>query len=180
MSPVEGRQDAVVIGGGVGGLAAAARLTMAGCKPLLIEADEKVGGRFSTIEKDGYKGVGSLTLGADGKWHGNAQRGNANVAEIRSKGEGLGVGPVEVQRVGAESDVLLRLGVQPGGDAGQQTAIAKLKDAFGADYDFRSVDSVGPTVSSETSWPSMSTRVERPFWPFTETAEYPVFVGSKL
>ena len=25
----------------------------------------------------------------------------------------------------------------------------KLKDAFGADYDFRSVDSVGPTVSSE-------------------------------
>jgi preprotein translocase subunit SecF len=59
------------------------------------------------------------------------------------------VGPVEVQRVGTESDVLLRLGVQPGGDAGQQTAIAKLKDAFGADYEFRSVDSVGPTVSSE-------------------------------
>ena len=78
-----------------------------------------------------------------------AKSGVANVADIRSKGEGLGVGPVEVQRVGAESDVLLRLGVQPGGDAGQQTAIAKLKDAFGADYEFRSVDSVGPTVSSE-------------------------------
>ena len=50
-----------------------------------------------------------------------------------------------MQRIGAESDVLLRLGVQPGGDAGQQTAIAKLKDAFGDDYEFRSVDSVGPT-----------------------------------
>ena len=35
------------------------------------------------------------------------------------------------------------------GDAGQQTAIAKIKDAFGADYEFRSVDSVGPTVSAE-------------------------------
>ena len=78
-----------------------------------------------------------------------AKSGDANVADIRSKGEGLGVGPVEVQRVGAETDVLLRLGVQPGGDAGQQTAIAKIKDAFGADYEFRSVDSVGPTVSAE-------------------------------
>ena len=78
-----------------------------------------------------------------------AKSGEANVADIRTKGEGLGVGPVEVQRVGAESDVLLRLGVQPGGDAGQQTAIAKIKDAFGADYEFRSVDSVGPTVSAE-------------------------------
>jgi preprotein translocase subunit SecF len=75
-----------------------------------------------------------------------AKSGDTNIANIRSKGESLGVGPVEVQRVGAESDVLLRLGVQPGGDAGQQTAIAKIKDAFGADYEFRSVDSVGPTV----------------------------------
>jgi phytoene desaturase len=55
MSAVEGRQDAVVIGGGVGGLAAAARLAMAGRRPLLIESEEKVGGRFSTIEVDGYK-----------------------------------------------------------------------------------------------------------------------------
>ena len=78
-----------------------------------------------------------------------AKSGEANVAEIRAKGESLGVGPVEVQRIGAESDALLRLGVQPGGDAGQQTAIAKLKEAFGADYEFRSVDSVGPTISSE-------------------------------
>ena len=78
-----------------------------------------------------------------------AKSGEADIAAIRGKAEGLGVGPVEVQRVGAESDSLLRLGVQPGGDAGQQTAIAKIKDAFGADYEFRSVDSVGPTVSAE-------------------------------
>ena len=45
--------------------------------------------------------------------------------------------------------MLLRLNVQPGGEAGQQTAIAKLRDAFSNDYEFRSVDSVGPSVSSE-------------------------------
>ena len=39
--------------------------------------------------------------------------------------------------------------MQPGGDAGQQTAIAKLREAFANDYEFRSVDAVGPTVSAE-------------------------------
>ena len=47
------------------------------------------------------------------------------------------------------SDVILRLNVQPGGEQGQQTAIAKLREAFSDDYEFRSVDAVGPTVSAE-------------------------------
>ena len=54
-----------------------------------------------------------------------------------------------MQRIGGESDVILRLNVQPGGDQGEQAAITKLRQAFSADYEFRSVDSVGPTVSSE-------------------------------
>ena len=37
----------------------------------------------------------------------------------------------------------------PAATQGQQTAIAKLRDAFSSDYEFRSVDSVGPSVSSE-------------------------------
>jgi phytoene desaturase len=49
------RHDAVVIGAGVGGLVAAARLAQAGRRPLLLESSERLGGRFSTIEKDGYK-----------------------------------------------------------------------------------------------------------------------------
>ncbi|MGB9182701.1 MAG: FAD-dependent oxidoreductase [Solirubrobacteraceae bacterium] len=47
--------DAVVVGGGVGGLAAAAELVLAGRRPLLLEQSDRLGGRFSTIEKDGYR-----------------------------------------------------------------------------------------------------------------------------
>ena len=78
-----------------------------------------------------------------------AKSGEAHLAELRATAESLGLGPVEVQRIGGEADVILKLNVQPGGDQGQQAAIAKLREAFSADYEFRSVDSVGPTVSSE-------------------------------
>ena len=78
-----------------------------------------------------------------------AKTGEVHIADIRSKAEGLGLGPVEVQQIGSDADVLLRLNVQPGGEQGQQTAIAKLREAFEGDYEFRSVDSVGPSVSSE-------------------------------
>src|SRR5579863_2490737 len=59
-----------------------------------------------------------------------ATSGEANVADIRTKAESLGVGPVEVQRIGGESDVILKLNAQPGGDQGEQAAIAKLRGAF--------------------------------------------------
>jgi preprotein translocase subunit SecF len=78
-----------------------------------------------------------------------AKSGVAHIAEIRGKAESLGLGPVEVQRIGAVSDVILRLNVQPGGEQGEQTAIAKLKREFASEYEFRSVDAVGPTVSAE-------------------------------
>jgi preprotein translocase subunit SecF len=78
-----------------------------------------------------------------------AKSGEAHLAELRATAESLGLGPVEVQQIGGESDVILKLNAQPGGDQGQQAAIAKLREAFSADYEFRSVDSVGPTVSSE-------------------------------
>lgn len=55
MSEAPERFDAVVVGGGVGGLVAASKLALAGRRPLLIEAERRLGGRFSTIEKDGFK-----------------------------------------------------------------------------------------------------------------------------
>jgi preprotein translocase subunit SecF len=78
-----------------------------------------------------------------------AKSGVADLAALRGKAESLSLGPVEAQRSGAESDVTLRLNVQPGGEQGQSGAIAKLRDAFQQDYDFRSVDAVGPRVSGE-------------------------------
>ncbi|HET6151474.1 MAG TPA: FAD-dependent oxidoreductase [Marmoricola sp.] len=46
--------DAVVIGAGAGGLFAAARLSHAGYRTLVVEAKDKVGGRASTTEIDGF------------------------------------------------------------------------------------------------------------------------------
>ena len=42
----------------------------------------------------------------------------------------LGLGAVEVQRSGADTDAVMRVGLQPGGEAAQQTAIGKLRQAF--------------------------------------------------
>ncbi len=78
-----------------------------------------------------------------------AKSGVADLADIRAKGDSLGLGPVEAQRLGAQSDVMLRVKVQSGGETGEQTAIAKLRQAFGGAYEFRSVDAVGPRVSGE-------------------------------
>lgn len=44
----------VVIGGGVGGLCAAARLSCAGYKVTVVEKEDRVGGRANRLEKDGY------------------------------------------------------------------------------------------------------------------------------
>jgi phytoene desaturase len=58
--------DAVVIGAGIGGLAAAALLAHRGQRVLVVEALEEVGGRGSTRDVDGFKistGAVALELG---------------------------------------------------------------------------------------------------------------------
>jgi phytoene dehydrogenase-like protein len=47
--------DVLVIGAGMGGVCAAARLAVAGQRPLLVERADRVGGRASTYEVDGFK-----------------------------------------------------------------------------------------------------------------------------
>jgi phytoene desaturase len=49
------RYDALVIGAGAGGLCAAARIARQGHRALLVESRERVGGRASTEEVDGFK-----------------------------------------------------------------------------------------------------------------------------
>jgi preprotein translocase subunit SecF len=83
-----------------------------------------------------------------------AKSGAPELAALRAKAESLGLGPVEAQLMkpsltGPATDVSMRLNVQPGGEAGQQVAIAKLHQAFDADYDFEDVEEVGPSVSGE-------------------------------
>ena len=78
-----------------------------------------------------------------------AHSGKADIAALRGKADSLGLGPVEAQRIGAESDVTLRVQVQPGGEAAQSAAVKKLHDTFDPDYEFRSVEAVGPRVSGE-------------------------------
>jgi phytoene dehydrogenase-like protein len=46
--------DVLVIGAGAGGLCAAARLAHEGHKPLVVESRDRVGGRASSIHKDGF------------------------------------------------------------------------------------------------------------------------------
>ncbi|HUX99150.1 MAG TPA: NAD(P)/FAD-dependent oxidoreductase [Candidatus Deferrimicrobium sp.] len=47
--------DVIVIGSGLGGLTAATLLSQKGLKVLVVESKDRVGGRFSTIEYEGFK-----------------------------------------------------------------------------------------------------------------------------
>ncbi|MCZ8186136.1 MAG: protein translocase subunit SecF [Beijerinckiaceae bacterium] len=73
----------------------------------------------------------------------------ANIAQIRETASGLNLGDVEVQEFGSPRDVILRVGLQEGGDAAQAQVVAKLRTAFEAAYEFRRVEVVGPRVSQE-------------------------------
>lgn len=64
------RHDVIIIGAGAGGLCAAARLTLEGVRPLVLEAADRVGGRFSTIEKDGFKlPTGAIAIELSGPFY---------------------------------------------------------------------------------------------------------------
>ena len=78
-----------------------------------------------------------------------AKSGVADLAQLRAKGDTLGVGAVEVQGFGNESDVTFRFGEVPGGDAAQQAAVEKVRAAIGDQYEFRRTEVVGPRVSGE-------------------------------
>jgi phytoene desaturase len=60
--------DALVIGAGAGGMAAAARLNWHGYRTVLVEARDRVGGRASTVEIDGFRvNTGALIIETGGE-----------------------------------------------------------------------------------------------------------------
>lgn len=78
-----------------------------------------------------------------------AKVGNADVAAIRESTHKLNLGDVEVQEFGTPRDVLVRVGLQPGGDKEQAQVVTKLRSVLEDKYDFRKVEVVGPRVSEE-------------------------------
>jgi preprotein translocase SecF subunit len=78
-----------------------------------------------------------------------AKSGKADPAELRSKLSGLGLGDVQIQTFGVESDALIRIEQQPGGEEAQQAALRKVTGALGDSFTQRRVEVVGPAVSSE-------------------------------
>src|ERR1700748_1056375 len=78
-----------------------------------------------------------------------SKSGPANLAQMRTTLNGLGLGDVQLQQFGAPTDVLIRLAQQPGGDAAQQVAVTKVRQALGDSVDYRRVEVVGPRVSTE-------------------------------
>lgn len=73
----------------------------------------------------------------------------ADVAAIREAAGKLELGDVEIQEYGTQRDVLLRIGLQPGGDKAQADVVVKLRSVFEDKYEFRRVEVVGPRVSEE-------------------------------
>jgi SecD/SecF fusion protein len=81
-----------------------------------------------------------------------ALEGNADVGEVRAALEELNLGEVQVQEFGNNSELLIRIGTQEGGDSAEQSAMTKVRSALESDYEFRRIEVVGPTVSSELAW----------------------------
>lgn len=90
-------------------------------------------------------------------------RGGTSV-EVQSKGDKadslavrdtlneLNMGDVQVQEFGSARDLLIKIEGQDGGDNAEQSVVEKVRGALQDQYEFRRVESVGPTVSSELAW----------------------------
>ena len=78
-----------------------------------------------------------------------AKQGQADLVTLRTLGDKLSLGDVEVQAFGGGTDATLRVRLQPGGDAAQQVAVEKVRGMITNDYEIRRVEVVGPRVSGE-------------------------------
>src|SRR5262252_3277079 len=75
--------------------------------------------------------------------------GPANLADMRAKLDALNLGEPSLQGFGPPTDVLIRLPRQPGGDAAQEQAVQKVRQALGSGVEYRRTEVVGPSVGGE-------------------------------
>ena len=76
----------------------------------------------------------------------------ADPGDVRGRLSELNLGDVQVQEFGSPRDLLIRIEGQGGGDNAEQSVVEKVRSELQSDYDFRRVESVGPTVSSELAF----------------------------
>lgn len=76
--------------------------------------------------------------------------GDADPAKVRELLDPLNLGEVQVQSFGNPQDLLIRIQLQPGGDAQQQVAVQEVTKALATDnYEVRRTEAVSGTVSGE-------------------------------
>ncbi len=78
-----------------------------------------------------------------------SKTGPADMASMRATLNSLQLGDVQLQQFGSPNEVLIRVQQQPGGEAAQQEAVKKIREALGGDLEYRRVEVVGPRVSTE-------------------------------
>ena len=75
---------------------------------------------------------------------------HVDMGPIRQTLSQLELGEVALQEFGTQKDILIRIQQQDGGEAAQQRAVVKVKEALGSgDYEYRRVEFVGPKVGGE-------------------------------
>jgi SecD/SecF fusion protein len=102
---------------------------------------------FLTIEMNygiDFRGGTSIEIQSKGD--------KADSATVRAALDQLNIGDVQVQQFGSDRELLIRVEGQQAGDNAEQSVVEKVRMALQNDYDFRRVESVGPTVSSELAW----------------------------
>jgi SecD/SecF fusion protein len=81
-----------------------------------------------------------------------SKTGSADSGAVRDRLSELNLGDVQVQQFGSDRDLLIRIEGQNMGDSAEQSVVDKVRVELDADYEFRRVESVGPTVSSELAF----------------------------
>ncbi|MCK0195563.1 protein translocase subunit SecF [Ancylobacter sp. 6x-1] len=75
--------------------------------------------------------------------------GTLNMADVRGKLEELNLGEVQIQSIGSDGEVLIRIAQQPGGEQAQQAVVGRVRATLGDQVEYRRVEVVGPRVSQE-------------------------------
>ncbi len=75
--------------------------------------------------------------------------GPADIGTMRKTLSSLNLGDVSLQEFGAPNEILITVQSQDGGEKAQGAAVEKIKDALGANIEYRRTEYVGPKVSDE-------------------------------